>query len=508
MPTPQKTKSLPEESPISSAKIFAVSALSGGLMILSVPRFNLFPLAWVGLIPWLLLLPYLNFRQAALSGLSLGLVFFGGLLSWVGIFGYLPWLLLAGGEAVFVLAAGMGIWLLRARSSFWRIVGTASLWTVFEWLRGQGAFGFPWGMLGYSQSHWLALIQVVSLTGVPGLTWLLVLHNAAWAEFFRRQEIPFKSRALYPVVVGLLLGAVLVGGGYLNRPNSGREIQVAVIQPSYREPGWDDISEGWSEIDVTRYLKVLDKLIQTAAASKPDLIILPESALPLALNQEPWLQAWVRESARETSAWLLLGAIYQTEREYNAAYLFSPRGELAGCYEKNQLVPFGEYVPGRNWLPGLQYYPIREDDLAPGKSFAPLAAGPSRLGVSICFESIFSHISRASVRRGANLLVVITNDGWFKRTAAPAQHEQIAVFRAVENRRWLARATTTGISCFISPRGRIRQELGLYQSGFLLKPLSLEPGTTFYSRRGDWFVGFAGLLALLSCFGGKRSELL
>jgi apolipoprotein N-acyltransferase len=507
MPTPQRTKSLPEESQISSAKIFAVSALSGGLLILAFPRFNLFPLAWVGLIPWLILLPYLNFRQAALSGLSLGLVFFAGLLSWVGIFGYLPWLLLAAIEAIFIFLAGLGIWLLRARPPFWRIVGTASLWTVFEWLRGQGAFGFPWGMLGHSQSPWLGLIQIASLTGVPGLTFLLVLHNAAWAEFFR-WESPFKIRICYPLAVGLLLAAMLWVGGGLNKPESGQRIKVAVVQPSYREPGWEDVIEGWSEIDVTRYLALLKQMILAAAEKKPDLIILPESALPLALNQEPWLQAWVRESARETSARLLLGAIYQTEREYNAAYLFSPRGEPAGRYDKVQLVPFGEYVPGRNWLPGLQYYPIRENDLAPGKSFAPLAAGSCRLGVSICFESIFSHISRASVRRGANLLAVITNDGWFKRTAAPAQHQQIAVFRAVENRRWLGRATTTGISCFISPRGKIKRKLDLYRSGFLLQTLALETGETFYRRHGDWFVGFAGLLAVLSCFGGKRSEAL
>jgi apolipoprotein N-acyltransferase len=336
----------------------------------------------------------------------------------------------------------------------------------------------------------------------------LVLHNAAWAEFFRRREAPLKIRICYPLVIGLLVGAVLFGGKYLAKPASGKKIRVAVVQPSYREPGWEDVREGWPEIDVTRYLALLKKLTKAAAAEKPDLILLPESALPMALNQAPWLQAWVRNLAGKSSAWLLLGAIYQNQQEYNSAYLFSPQGKATGRYDKVQLVPFGEFVPGRSWLPGLKYYPIREDDLTPGKGFYPLAAGPSRLGVSICFESIFPAVSRASVRQGANLLVVITNDGWFKCTVAPAQHQQIAVFRAVENRRWLARAATTGISCFISPRGEITEALALYQSGYLSQTLTLNGGKTFYLRSGDWFVGLSGLLALISFLGGRRNRAL
>jgi apolipoprotein N-acyltransferase len=504
MPTLPKT-AREENAKISTGKLMAVSALSGGLLVLAFPRGNLFPLAWLGLIPWLILLPRLNFRQAALSSLGLGLCFFGGLLYWVVIFGFLPWLLLSAVEAVFVLAAGMGIWLLRERPAFWRIIGTASLWTFFEWLRGQGGFGFPWGMLGYSQSLWLGLIQVAAVTGVPGVTFLLVLHNAAWAEALGRRESPRLRRALALAVVWLLAAAVLLAGGILQTPGGGRQIKVAVIQPSYRAPQWEDSNEGWQEVDIPPYLADLEKLISAAGREKPDLIILPESALPLALNQEPWLQEWTKQIVRETSAWLLLGAAYQNQKEYNSAYLFSPRGELKGRYAKVQLVPFGEYVPGRHWLPGLRYYPIRADDLTPGKGCSPLTAGPVKIGVNICFESIFPYISRRLTANGAELLVVITNDGWFRRTAAPAQHEQIAVFRAVENHRWLARAAATGISCFISPQGEIAPELALYRSGFLTKTLFLASETTRYRRGGgDGFILLVGLLAGLSFLAGRR----
>ena len=485
--------------PASLADTLLWTALSAGLLVLSFPRLGIFPLAWIALVPWLGISRKLPLRQALLASLGLGFFYFGGLLYWVALFGCVPWLLLSLFQSFFIAAAGLGVWLCRHLNRWWRILAAASLWVVFEWLRGRGPFGFTWGWLGYSQSPWRGLIQIVSVTGVPGLSFLIVLHNAALAEGLRFGETRL-IRRLVPLGAawGLILLVALFGrcrAEALARVS--RSLKVSIVQPAAREPRPEDIGHFWPKEDLRQEQALLKALTQEAALQRPELIVWPESAVPAVLNGDEALLSWVGEMAREGGCWLLLGAAYgdRAGNMYNSAYLLSPEGRLAGHYEKVQLVPFGEFVPGRNWLPGLRYYPIREYDLAAGSGFHTLQGGRNRLGVSICFESIFPHISRSFARQGANLLVIITNDGWFRRTAAPAQHRQMAVFRAVETGRWVARAALTGISCVISPRGEILQELGIYQRGVLTERVGAGEGLTFYTRRGDWFIALCGLLA-------------
>jgi apolipoprotein N-acyltransferase len=246
-------------------------------------------------------------------------------------------------------------------------------------------------------------------------------------------------------------------------------------------------------------------MTRRAAAAHPDLIIGPESAMSWSLDTNNAAFPKVGELAREAKTWLLLGSQYQDEARntYNSAYLFSPAGKIAARYDKVQLVPFGEFVPGRNWLPGIRYYPVREFDFAAGKSFAPLSMNSQKLGVAICFESIFPQISRALINEGAEFLVIITNDGWFGQTAAAAQHRQMAVFRAVETRAWVARAASSGISCIIAPSGRIMQEIGLQKKGIISAEIWSrgERESTFYVKYGDWLVGMCAMIAV-SCLGG------
>jgi len=511
--------------------VILVSALSAGLLVLAFPsfgfaqdkRFGLFPLAWIALVPWLGLLPALSFRGALLSSLNLGFLFFAGLVYWVALFGYLPWALLSLYQALFIAAAGVGIWLCRSLGRGWRILAAASFWTLFEWLRGQGPFGFAqgrpfgftWGWLGYCQSPWLDFIQLARIAGVPGLSFLIVLHNASLAEAIFSPVRSFRWRLAPLVTAWMLIAAtVLMGrfGAYSARDGPSAtlrvntpalqprhsSLKVSVIQPSAREPRVEDVFHPWSVEDIRFHLSLLEGLTRQAAPAHPNLIIWPESALPAILNRDLFLREQVGEIARQSRAWLLLGAPFEDEEGnlYNSAFLFSPAGRITDRYDKVQLVPFGEFVPGRGWLPGLRYYPIRESDLTPGKGFHPLWMGSTGLGISICFESIFPHISRSLVKHGAGLLVIITNDGWFKRTAAPAQHRQMAVFRAVETGRWVARAASTGISCVISPRGQIVKEIGLFHRGVLTERAGLARGDTLFVRHGDWFILAAAVLAL------------
>jgi apolipoprotein N-acyltransferase len=494
-------------SPLLSA---AASAL---LLIFSFPGYGLFPLVWIALVPWLAALRRLTFARAFLSSLALGFTFFAGLLYWISLFGFLPWALLSLMQGLFITAAGICIWLCRRLSVVWRVISAASIWTLFEWLRGLGPYGFTWGWLGYSQSPWIDLIQVVSLTGVGGLTFLIFLHNAALAEAFSSSDRSIGKRlAPLTAVWAIILVLVLLGRfGPISPKRAESTLKVAILQPSPREPREEDVGQFWAEEEVILQQEVLEKLTRQAAALHPDLIIWPESALPALLNTSLSLQSWTSEIARRGKAWLLLGAACEDDdgKACNSAYLVSPQGEFRDRYDKVQLVPFGEFVPGRNWLPGLKYYPIRGEDLTPGKGFHTLRAGSFNLGVVICFESIFPHISRTLVKRGTDLLVIITNDGWFKRTAAPAQHRQAAVFRAVESRRWVARAASTGISCIISPRGEVMQELALYRRGVLTEEVQPREELTFYVRFGDWFIAICVSMAIICLIhlAIKRSSL-
>ncbi len=214
-----------------------------------------------------------------------------------------------------------------------------------------------------------------------------------------------------------------------------------------------------------RTLEIYGSLTREAAKVGPVLVVWPESVLPGSPEEEPWVSERAAEAARESGAWLLAGGPYRDEqgRPRNSAYLYAPSGHRRDRYDKVQLVPFGEYVPGRRWLPLLERYHVREEDFAAGWQHRVMQAGMMAVGPMICFESIFPRISWELVGRGAQVLVVITNDAWFGRTAAAAQHRQIAVLRAVETNRWVVRGASTGISSIIAPDGRVVAEAGLFE---------------------------------------------
>jgi len=208
------------------------------------------------------------------------------------------------------------------------------------------------------------------------------------------------------------------------------------------------------------------------------------------------------EGAREIGAHLLVGSpAYepgpQERRYYNSAYLIAPDGAVHGRYDKVHLVPFGEYVPLKRWLPFLGKLVAQVGDFTRGRIGATVSVKEAPMGVLICYESIFPYISRAAVLNGAELLVNITNDAWYGRSSAPYQHFSLAVFRAVENRRGLVRAANTGISGFIDPVGRVLTATELFEDDTAVRPLPLIRQTTIYSRHGDLFAKACLLIAAL-----------
>lgn len=475
-----------------------LAAVSGAALFLAFPRIGLYPLAWIALVPLLIALRRTRTGGSIFLGLVTGFVFFAGLLYWISIFGYLPWALLALGQAlsiaVFAPFASFSM-----RQGRFAIFTVPAVWTAIEYLRSLGMFGFTWGDLAYSQARWLSIIQVAGITGPWGVTFLIALLNTAIALAI----IDFrKSRLQLAITVGVVL--VTAAGGAISIAIAHHRIvpdkTVAMVQGG--------VDMGWRDADLSTkiyetYWPMTEKL-----GGGADFIVWPESALPDYLLSSPSLQKKMSRLARNSGAHILAGGQHVEPdehaangyREYNGAYLIDPKGRTIGDYYKTHLVPFGEFVPGRNWLPLLNNYKVRDVDYSPGTGYYVLRSKKGNMGVMICFESIFPQIGREFANNGANLLFVITNDSWFGKTAAAAQHHDFSVFRAVENRRYVARNATTGITSLISPTGEVIKSAGLGKKAVVQGKLTMISGRTIYTKYGDWFAWLsiaAGLIGLI-----------
>jgi apolipoprotein N-acyltransferase len=464
---------------------------TGVLLFLSFPgAAGLWPLAWVALVPLLLALKNVRPGVAARLGLLAGMVHYVSLLYWIiivlGKYGNLPlWVSL---PALLLLSLYMSsylalfcalisrVWKQREISVVWV---APLLWVGLDFVRSFLFSGFPWQDLGYSQYKALLLIQIADLTGHFGITFHIVLVNSVTALLL---VLWFANRSAAQEAQPILTLRL-------------RRAWIFAILPAL-----------CLIIGVLGYNYT--KLSEQAAAQEngpPVLLVWPETALPFLIKDNPYYRRLKDILITKQKIWLLSGAPFYKKVEgknspqarevlsYNSAYLFTPEGKISGRYDKQHLVPFGEYVPLMDYLslPG----PLVENigNFSSGKPSMPLSCQGAAIGVLICFESIFPKLARDWTSRGANLLVNITNDAWFGRSSAPWQHLSMAVFRAVENRRSLARSANTGVSAIINPLGRIIGASPLFQPFYLVKDVSLLQEKTIFVDFGHYF----GLLCLL-----------
>jgi len=499
---------------------YRLPLLSGLLAALPFLWFSLAPAAWFALVP---LLGVLSRSRRPGEGFRAGLAF--GLVFWlVSIF----WLasVTAGGylALAFYLALFSGLWgaavvLLNRRPAlaWW---APALVWAGLEYVRAALFGGFPWNPFGASQAYIPSLIQLSAWTGVYGISFLVVLANAALERICRGG----KGRAVPAALVLLLLGAVWVGGRFRLRDGD-REaaaapgLALALVQGGIpQELKWDPLHAGGI---FERYLE----LTRQALAAGGELAVWPESALPWYLEDSPRTLQTLSALAASGPAALVIGGDARRENPkafFNSAFFFDSGGFYRSRYDKLHLVPFGEYVPLGGRLPLLRRVVPWEEDFSSGAK--PVLFGLSRpegtlrIGVLICFEDIIPVLSADLVRSGAGLVLNLTNDAWFGRSPQPYQHAAGAVFRAVENRINLARATNTGYSCLIDPWGRVTGEVRgrdgrvLYASAWALLEARLVAPGTFYTRYGDLFALFClfagALLTVAGLYqGGQKNRL-
>lgn len=476
----------------------AAPVLSGVLMALAFPSCGFGWLAWAALIPLFSVMETKPWR----SGFIAGVVFFATTLYWLNIvmvtYGQLPlalsivlYLLL-----VIYLAAYWGAicWCacrIRQRLHLPLLLVLPTVWIVFEYIRTSLFTGFPWANIAYSQAPYLSLIQGADLAGVYLLVALLVLVNTAGALLLRAYVE--KMTPPWPVV-GLVVVLWLLHYSYGQwrmvqvQPMTGQPLRVALVQGNIEQ------SLKWqpSHLDET-----LDKYRELSSRTKsPDLIVWPESAVPFFYQDGGQRAALVHSIVEDNQANLLFGSpAYKQQfddndppairyRYLNSSFLLTKDNQLVGRSDKVHLVPFGEYVPLANLLSFVDKLAQGIGDFVPGQN-NPLPLLDHKIGVLVCYEAIFPEVSRSLVRRGADLIVNITNDAWFGRSSAPWQHLAMTRFRAVENRVWVARCANTGVSALIDPLGRVVRQSQLFQAETVEGDVYFYNETSLYTRTGD-----------------------
>ncbi|KAF0132784.1 MAG: apolipoprotein N-acyltransferase [Candidatus Saganbacteria bacterium] len=458
---PHVSKRLRGESRHGCELLLAI--ISGILLALSYPLFNLYFLAWVALLPLLFAVENKNIYHSFSLGWLTGFSMFIGQIWWFKVFHIIiPFILSA------YLALYFGLFCLlynfvKKKNNISELLIVPALWISIEYIRSIGIWGFPAGLLGYSQYLNLPMIQIASLTSVFGVSFLVVLANVA--IYLLLKNIPMRRKILISSSVGMILIAVLLFGLItVNQQPSGQKLTVAAVQPNVKEKNYN----------VHKVLNDLEKLSLKAAQSKPDLIIWPETIVRENLRMSPELAQRVYQIVKKTNAYLLLGnKDLVSGQHYNSAFLVSPQGQVIGQYNKVRPIIFWENYPIRYILPFLKN--VEEKGRCdPGCDYTIFKIPKAKFATLICFEGIFPDLSRRFVNDGAQFLVNIANDGWSGSKAEHYQHASMDVFRAIENRVYYVRVGNTGVTEVISPVGRIVAELPIYQSGYLVKEILLK----------------------------------
>ncbi len=405
------------------------------------------------------------------------------------------------------------------------IVALSLLWGLIEWLRGLLLSGFPWGSLAYCLAPQPLLFQIADISGPYAIGSVIVFLNfmffCIWQEA-EKLKGSLRTAAGYLAAAAAVCAAVLGYGAV--RYNAVAEsdsqfpaVDAAAIQGSLpQEQKW---APGIQKQTVKLYTKLtLDaaELFEKAPAPRPAerLVIWPETAMPFFFQDGGTLSELVRLCAVAADVNLLFGTpAYGKERGqtgpiyYNRACLLDRQGTLCGCYDKRHLVPFGEYLPWGPLTSWARKLVPAAGNFSAGTSAAPLSCGQIKTGVLICFESIFPEIARQSVRQGANLLAIITNDSWFGDTGAPWQHADIAAFRAVESRRYVVRAANTGVSEIIAPTGQVVAKSSLFRQDIVTGRVRLRKGETPYTATGDLpFLALSVCFIILTCWWKFRTQ--
>ncbi len=489
---------------LENKKELLLSVISGILLVLSFPSFNVYPLAWFSLVPLLLAIMSKD-SSNFYTGLVTGIVYFMGTVYWVFhsmyVYGHIPAIasLLLLVILCLYLALYTGLFAVTFHYIYSRLDLPALLivpvvWITLEYARTYLLTGFPWSLLGYTQYSFLSLIQISDVTGVYGISFLVAAVNGLIFDLIRHEKTVesgwtlsrhVKSGAI--VVAIVMIAALAYGSAQLKHDEPIENVKVSVLQ------GNIDQDKKWDKKHQREVIDIYKNLTLEAVSNKPDLVVWPESALPFIFGYDKDLTDEIMDLQKQINSHMLIGSVLVKGSEKgksllsNSVIMLSPGTDSVEVYDKIHLVPFGEYVPMGRLFPFIKKMVTAVGDFVKSDEVIVMKTPFAKIGNLICYEIAFPGLVRKFIDKGANLIITVTNDAWFGRTSAPYQHFSMAVFRAIENRVPVARSANTGISGFIDSRGRILKESDIFVQASLTGKLTAGSEQSFYTRHGDIF---------------------
>lgn len=513
------------------ARAWLLALLSAGLQVVIFPKLSLAWLCWIALVPLLYALlrghggeaelidsegrslrPF-TLRQGFMLGWFCGVLWWFGSCYWVypvfHNYGKLPALAALLVTAVFGLILGMhhGVFALlvvlmarRATVGNRRPLFAASFfWVALELFRDR-VMGVPWNPMGNAQVDNVPFARITSITGVYGLSFAILLVNCVFTSALLLRGARRKN-----LLIASFAAAIALQLGVLTSPPPVVPTREAVLV----QQNVPVLDSAWPQAYYDRTLFELTQLtVETAhkaAPGGPALIIWPESPAPFLVN-DPKLRHWLAAMAQDTHAYLIIGStgvmVSPTGEQLplNSALMMDPQGNVLGTYDKIHLVPFGEYVPFRSLLFFAKKLTHEVEDFGRGSERRVFDLNGVKAGTFICYESAFPEEVREFAASGAEVLINISNDGWYGDTSAPWQHLAMARMRAIENDRWVLVDTNSGITASIDPYGRVVKEAARDERTALVVPFGGRSGTTFYTRNGDLFAWVCVVISMAAVF--------
>jgi len=483
-----------------------LSCLSGILLAISTQEGHLTLVAWFALAPLFYMIITLSEKstllEVALNSYLTGFIYFAKLHFWGNVFGIEVWL-----GITFILSFYFAIWgifiaLIVKKiklSDSKKIAVIALSWVLFDYFRSLGTIGMNWGSIAYTQYKMLPLIQIVSITGIYGVTFLMALFSSITASKVKwlienKYQIKTMPKYLKIYIISILMLLVILSLlGYKHIENdkkqTGRTIKISLIQPSIDMDTKNRAMRKGDSEKITQIINEMKDMTYKAAEEKPDIIFWAETSFPIPFGYQNVAENYISSIAKSIKIPIVAGAIEITpdKKFRNSAFLFDACGEIKGKYSKRRLVPFGEYLPLPEEAKKWKVFE-RVQDLIPGETLSQFKLNDINFATLICFESDFGEYSAQEVRAGAEFISIITNDGWFENHPVAEHHISWNVFRAVENHANLVQTANSGISAYIDYNGNITAKEGLFKKTILTKNITLLKAGTFYSRYGDVFI--------------------
>ncbi len=464
--------------------------LSALFLFLSFKELGFF--AWFSLLPFLFVIYKSSLRQTVIAGLVLGICFFAGVTYWMVV---LPvnyiWLLLTTLLSIGIIIFGIGTYYIykKVNQRYIRIFLIPAVWLIIEFIRSQTRLAFTIGILGYSQHNFLPLMQITKFTGIYGVTFIILLFNAALFEsllyFYQKRRANYKFLVIsVSILVFFSCYGIVSFNNNLNSVMEEKdlnEIEVAAVLPDielgykYLEGGLEIIPEKYSAGSFFR--------------EGTELIVFPESMLWGSMDENEIFKEWIGKVEKEERAYLLIGQYLEDENDgayYNSVFLYNPDLEIVGRYNEINPVPFSQYIPYRKILGFLKFLDFSEVSLLTGNEYNSIEYDDKgKIGINICYESTIPSISRNIRKNGAEAIFVLSDSSSLDNSIAPWHHIIFSKVRAIENGVYVVHCANVGISAIISPAGEIITRSELSEKGVLYGKIYLNSEKTFYSKYGN-----------------------